>query len=347
MVKCLFEKWVGWVVQKHRLKRLSLPGRTARREDGPRRRDKLSKKLIAEEFIRKAKKVHANKYDYSKTNYMGRRNKILITCPIHGDFLQLAGNHLEGRGCQKCGNDTIGNKNRVPFNKFIEKCKKIHSNKYNYSKVIYKTNDTKIVIICPIHGEFKQLPMNHVKGAECKKCSLVEAAKKRTKSNSFFIQKSIEIHSDKYDYSKAVYERCNKKVVIVCKKHGEFLQRPSDHLHGTGCPICKLSKGENKIRNWLVKHRIKFISQYKFKGCKNINILLFDFYIPKYKLLIEYDGRQHFRNMSFGDSGLKNTKKCDNIKTKWAKKNGYKLLRIKYTKFKKIPEILEKELKIN
>jgi very-short-patch-repair endonuclease len=159
-----------------------------------------------------------------------------------------------------------------------------------------------------------------------------------------FIKRSKEIHENTYIYPLFKYENTMTKVPIKCRIHGLFYQGVSQHMDGQGCPKCNISKGETKIMDYFKRNKIKFKDQKTFKTCKSINKLKYDFYIPKYRLLIEFDGGYHFKNIMknkkyFGEWGLdawKRTHKRDLIKTKWAKDNGYTLLRIPYTKFNKI-----------
>lgn len=131
----------------------------------------MCKKLTAEEFIEKAKQIHGHKYDYSKVEYLGCNVDICIICPIHGEFWQKPYKHLSGQGCKKCVSE-----NQSLKRNFIEKARRIHGDKYDYSKVEYINAHTKIRIICPIHGEFLQTPDNHLRGKRCPKCkqSLME-----------------------------------------------------------------------------------------------------------------------------------------------------------------------------
>jgi hypothetical protein len=122
---------------------------------------------------------------------------------------------------------------------FIEKARLIHGNKYDYSLVNYVTNRIKIKIICPIHGEFEQIPRDHLSKKGCIKCGL------NHKSNNDFIKEAIALHKDKYDYSLVDYKTSKTKVKIICKKHGEFEQRPNDHLKGYGCIKCGLNHKSN------------------------------------------------------------------------------------------------------
>ena len=120
---------------------------------------------------------------------------------------------------------------------FIEKAQKVHGDKYDYSKVTYKDNRTKVCIICPIHGEFWQIPYSHLKGRGCIYCG---GKYKRTTEE--FIQNAKKVHGDKYDYSKVEYKGHNTNVCIICPNHGEFLQTPSNHLSGKGCQKCANEK---------------------------------------------------------------------------------------------------------
>ncbi|RFO97851.1 hypothetical protein DIC66_03740 [Rhodoferax lacus] len=121
-------------------------------------------------FIERGAIVHAGKYDYSLVDYLTSKDKVAIICPIHGEFMQDANGHLSGSGCPKCGNETIASKQRQSVDAFIAKSKAVHGDKYDYSKVTYKTARLPVTIICPVHGEYEQVPGRHVKSG-CRKCA--------------------------------------------------------------------------------------------------------------------------------------------------------------------------------
>jgi hypothetical protein len=129
---------------------------------------------------------------------------------------------------------------------FIKKAKEIHGSKYDYSKVEYKNAKTKVIIICSIHGEFEQQPGSHVSNTQPRGCA--ECGKKSKKNTTEkFIEESIKVHGDKYDYSKVNYIKNSEDVIIICKIHGEFLQQPNNHIAGSGCKKCtkpKMTKDE-------------------------------------------------------------------------------------------------------
>ena len=190
----------------------------------------MNKRLTTEEFIEKARKIHGDKYDYSKVEYKSATEKVIIICPIHGEFLQAPTNHIRKKnGCPKCQAD----KCRSTKEQFIEKAKSVHGDKYDYSKVNYINSHTNIAITCPIHGDFEQTPKSHLLGCGCKKCS-----GKEQHTTEEFIQLSNKVHNNKYDYSKSNYISGRTRVLIGCPIHGMFQQLAYSHLQGEGCQKC-------------------------------------------------------------------------------------------------------------
>ena len=131
-----------------------------------------TKKKNTNGFIQKAKQVHGDKYDYSKVNYVNSQTKVCIICPEHGEFWQTPNSHLQGCGCPKCSKDITQYKLSSNLTDFINKSILEHKNKYNYTNSVYINNITKICIICPEHGEFWQVPHNHLQGKGCPKCAI-------------------------------------------------------------------------------------------------------------------------------------------------------------------------------
>lgn len=248
--------------------------------------------------------------------------------------------HLQGIGCFKCAAFFRANLRRSSADKFIEQAIKVHGERYDYSKVIYKGTHIKVVILCSIHGAFNMLPKSHVSSKQgCRTCALDRASIKQTKTRQQFIDAANKIHNFKYNYTQVVYEKSWIKVIILCPKHGEFLQKPNTHLTRSGCPTCKSSRGELAVEAFLQKHGYPYTRQKKFAGCRNPKTgrqLPYDFYLPDQNILIEYDGIQHVRN-SFGTDKAKaaeelvNIRYRDQVKTEFAAANGIKLLRIPHT----------------
>ena len=128
-------------------------------------------RFTTESFIEKAREIHGDKYDYSKVNYINGKNKVIIICPEHGEFEQNAHSHLSGYGCKKCSYEKLKHYQQSTTEEFIEKSKKIHGDKYDYSKSKYIGNKKHLCIICPKHGEFWQIPNTHLSGHGCPKCA--------------------------------------------------------------------------------------------------------------------------------------------------------------------------------
>lgn len=282
------------------------------------------------DFLIKANKIHSNKYEYPKFSWNISKDKIDIICNKHGIFRQVINYHLNGSGCPIC------NKKILIESDFLIKANYKFNNAYNYNIINFKPGE-KIEIICKIHGMFRQSMRDHLNSTGCPICN------KTVSTTEEFIEKSNNIHNFLYDYSSSKYTKSNEKVKIICKKHGEFEQSPNHHLRGNGCPNCNKSKGEIKIKNYLITYNIVFISQFKFYNCKDNQQLPFDFYLPDYNICIEFDGEQHFRTSKFfgGEEKLKRTQLHDKIKTDYCNNNNIRLIRIKYNE-----NILDKLSKI-
>lgn len=185
----------------------------------------------AENFITKSKKLHNNKYDYSKVIYVNAHTKVIIGCPIHGDFEQKPTKHYNhAHGCPSCGGTQS-----MTISEFIDKSRKVHNDKYSYVLVNYKTSLDDVQIVCPEHGVFKQKPKYHLVGNGCPACGNCPHV-----TTEDFIIRSTKIHNSKYDYSLANYTKYIDKITIICPLHGKFEQAPSVHLRGGGCTKCNL-----------------------------------------------------------------------------------------------------------
>ena len=297
-----------------------------------------------DEFVEKARKVHGDKYDYSKVEYKDNKTKVCIICPIHGEFWQQPNNHLNGRGCYKCSREKLSSSRRKTTDDFISDARKLHGDEYNYSKVVYRNNETKVCMICPIHGEFWQTPYHHLKGCGCPKCGKINGSLKQRKHTDEFVEKAKKIHGDKYDYSKVKYKTANEKVCIICLKHGEFWQEASSHLRGCGCPVCNESKLEKTTRDILQELNIKFIARCNKKDLNWIGKQHLDFYLPEYNIAIECQGIQHYKKDSFFGRGnnFNKIKERDKNKKLLCEKNNVKLIYIPYNlSYKQIKTKLE------
>ena len=229
------------------------------------------------------KQVHGDRYDYSKVEYVNYKTKIKIICKEHGEFEQKPKDHKKGHGCKECANEwQRGRPKKTKHNTetTIKRFKKIHGDRYDYSKVDYQHSLGKVLIICREHGEFLQRVSDHASGNNCPKCrgmkgrndrehkknSPVGHLKKRretfernlesARSGATSIPETIHVpknrritqvevikrfksaHGGKYDYSKVKVVDSKTKVTIICPEHGEFEQSPRKHYRGRGCRRC-------------------------------------------------------------------------------------------------------------
>lgn len=295
-------------------------------QDNPKRKwRKLNQafSLGKDKFIERAKKIHGDKYDYSKVEYVNNRKKVCIVCPEHGEFWQAPDKHLQGRGCPKCCK-----KNRkYTLEEFIARAKEIHGDKYDYSKVVYVDNKTRVCIICPEHGEFWQTPVLHLQGSGCKYCK-----KGLVFNTEDFKKRARKIHGDKYDYSKVVYRTAYDPVKIICPEHGEFLQKPVNHLNKEeGCPECgkKFRQGENELFRFLCEKYPETEIIHSFWIGKRE----YDIFFPQFKIGVEFQGAQHFKPVDFGGYGEEKAKELfvenqerDRKKKEFSKKKDITLL---------------------
>lgn len=202
----------------------------------------MPKRKTLESFLIDAKKLYGNKYDFSRVNYVNSKEKVIIICPIHGEFEKSPNKFLQGQGCRDCAG-----KVKLTRSSFLKRAHEKHGNQYDYSNVGIKSKDSKIEIICKEHGKFYQLPLNHISGQGCPKCGRENASKKMVYSKKEFIESAKQKHKNKYVYSRVKYINSRTKVEIVCPEHGSFLMKPNAHFNGQGCPICGRIRANEKI----------------------------------------------------------------------------------------------------
>ena len=243
-----------------------------------------------ETFIEKARKVHGDKYDYSKVEYKGTKSKVCIICPEHGEFWQIPNSHLMGKGCPDCAAEVCRNARILSTEEFIERANKTHGGKYDYSKTVYERSNKKITIICPIHGEFKETPAHHLAGHGCPECAKETRAMKRIKSTEQFIADAKKIHGEKYSYDKVEYKGCFEPVTITCPVHGDFSLLPTYHLSGSGCPKCANVESDGEVELYSFIANIVGNDNVIKKDRTVLDGHELDIYIPEKKIAFEYDG---------------------------------------------------------
>lgn len=209
----------------------------------------MCRKKTTEEFIEEARRVHGDRYDYSEAVYSVASEKVTILCKKHGPFRQSARKHTLGRGCPKCGRESVdkslSKRSSKAASEFVAKSISVHGDRYDYSCSLYSNIKSKVKIVCRIHGLFEMLPNNHIVHRQgCPACGKESRAainlKKAIDKHKAFASKARAVHGNTYDYAKVVYKNSTSKVTITCSKHGDFDQLPGSHLRGIGCPACGL-----------------------------------------------------------------------------------------------------------
>ncbi len=273
-------------------------------------------RLSNSEFIKKAVEVHGDTYDLSLVKYSGMNKKIEVVCKTHGPFSVQANNFIYRKsGCPKCKNLKTSERCRRTLQSYAEEGAIKHDGKFTYVGLSYEGYSAHLTIVCPQHGEFKQLAQSHIKGVGCTKCS------KPVFDHESFVTAASAIHDGKYDYSNATYSNSLEKVRIVCQKHGEFLQTPNCHINmGNGCPRCAgvgPSSGQMEIFEFL-KTKVDAVIEFTLPNSTK----RLDIFIPSKSLAIEYHGLI-WHSTAFSTDPLK-----DSIKHKEAASHGIRVIHI-------------------
>lgn len=226
---------------------------------------KNMKKITTDEFIKRAKVKHGDKYDYSKVEYVTATTPVKIICPEHGEFWQTPSKHVSaGHGCPKCGRAK-----QDLIEKFICEAKAVHGDKYDYSESKWNGFKEKIKIICPEHGPFLMDRQHHILRKQgCPVCANLKKGTFLTTEE--FIEKAKKLYGDLYTYEKTIYKDWYSKVLITCSIHGDFEVTAGQFLtkHSV-CPGCKSDKYRNTI---IKKSEIVFWDNMK-KSNKNVELL--------------------------------------------------------------------------
>lgn len=304
------------------------------------RENMRTKITYKEKFLDMANNAHGDFYCYDQIpDNFKRSDKIKIICPTHGEFFQIVGNHLLGKGCKKCSNNRFSSLRfgMGDYNKFIENAIIKHGNLYDYSSVDYVNSKTKVKIICKIHGSFLQRPDSHLSGSGCKKCMAEKLSASNKSNTEDFVKKSIEIHNQKYSYELSEYCGALQDIEITCDIHGSFFQKPQNHLRGKGCRKCAnmSSSLEEFIESFLTDNNINFVKNDR----SIISPKELDFIIPDKKIAIECHGL-------YWHSFEKNQDKNRHLnKLNLSLDNGYKLIQIFEDEIIFKPKIVESRLK--
>lgn len=304
----------------------------------------MPRRLTNEDYISRCK---AKGLDLPIEPYVNADTKIKHRCISCGKiYEQTPYAHVKrGQGCPICGRKK-SIKNRKGKTK-----KKTSEEYYNECKEKgldlpiedYINSRTKIKHKCSNGHIYKQIPNDHLRGKGCKECYIIEktlrnnARKNQTLTTrqNAFLEKCIQLGVDEpIDHS--TYKNSYTKLYFKCSKGHIYYQSPDMHTTKnrlTGCPICNQPKGEKFIQKYLDNHNIIYESQKRFHDLKDKTYLSYDFYLPNYNILIEYQGIQHYEECNYfgGKEKFRNQQYHDKLKREYAKNNGYKLLELHYS----------------
>jgi UDP-2,3-diacylglucosamine pyrophosphatase LpxH len=183
---------------------------------------KQNRSFTNEIFIKKAKEIHGDKYDYLEVNYIDSQTHVTIKCiTCNYTFETIPNNHLRGKGCKNCANKLLGDNLRKSQEQFIKECNEKHKDEnglpiYDYSLVEYNSTHEKVKIICQIHGEFEQCPSDHLSGKGCNECGILKRTINQTFTKEEFLERAFEKHGNNYDYSHVNYVNSQTKIFIKC-----------------------------------------------------------------------------------------------------------------------------------
>lgn len=217
-----------------------------------------NRRLSREDFIKKSKEIHGDIFIYDDMKYTNVRSKILLKCKNNHSFILSAKNHLIGQGCRECYDESL----RYSDEKWISKAIEVHGNIFSYK--IYR-DKKQFEITCKNNHIFFQSFYSHIAGAGCSLCH----NQSKFLTNEQFIEKAIAKHGENFIYTKTFYKSYYEPIIIECNKGHEFIQKPANHLNGSGCPKCSKSYSK-KEKAWLDQiekdEGIILIRQYRIPG---------------------------------------------------------------------------------
>jgi very-short-patch-repair endonuclease len=299
------------------------------------------------DFDVKLKLIHGDKFTRVEDRKPNQKN-ILCLCNVCGKEWNPRISHLlKGFGCPNC--------RKTSPEEFDKKCLDIFGNSFIRVSDYPSNQNEKVTMYCKICNCKETHKVSHIlSGHGCKKCGHTKTIDSQRLTLDDIIKKSKEINGDRYDFSLVANEiklNIRTKIPIICNTHGVFFQSVSSHIHGKcGCPKCKESKGEKRIRLFLEKNNINYTKNKRFDDCRDKKPLPFDFFIVDKNILIEYDGEQHTNKIRFGfgkymtdelkQEYLNLIQRRDKIKDEYCLKNNIRLLRISYKDYNEIETIL-------
>ena len=264
--------------------------------------------------------------DFSKSNYINVNTKVTSTCIKHGDFENTPKMFLRGTGCFECLRESGKSNLKMTQSEFITKAEKLkldnNHNTLDFSNTIYTSNKGNLNIHCSLHGYFEITTKNFMQGRGCPKCGIEKSKSSNLGDLDKLISRFINVHGNRYDYSKVELINNKLNVIIICKKHGEFLQSPVNHYYGKGCQKCAnemtTSSGELELKEYIKSIYDGILLDNSRGTIENYEL---DIFLPKLNIAIEYNGL-------YWHSEANKSKNYHNDKYNCCKNKGIRLVQI-------------------
>lgn len=297
----------------------------------------MPKKLTKDEYERRFYESDKDNEYILNTEYIGSKNTVSVTHKVCGKTWDvIAENFVRGTRCPTCTKKITNEKvHRIKAStqeSFVNYVKLAVDDEYTVLGSYYNTN-TPIEIRHNVCGhKYNVRPGDFKQGKRCPKCAIAKRAKKTAKTTEQFAQEVVELTGDEYTL---IGEYVNWYTNIEMRHNvcgNVWPADPNSFLQGRRCPKCAEPRGERFIRKYLENHGINFVSQKTFPDLKVKRNLSYDFLLPDSRILIEYQGGQHFYPVELfgGEKKYKEQKEHDRLKREYARENGYTLLELNY-----------------
>lgn len=280
------------------------------------------------------------------STYINDKTKVNCRCKVCGfEWEATPSNLLQGKGCKQCHFNNLSKMNTKSHEQFVEDVYRINKNIKVISR--YTGVKNKVKCLCLLHNTVFIISPTHLLGGEtgCKECIDIKRHLSGLKSHEQFI-KDLRLVNQNIKVI-GEYNGAKNKIKVKCEKCG-YLWEPfaGSLLSGYGCPNCIKSKGEEKIKQYLDENQILYENPKKFPDLRNKLPLSYDFYLPEYNLLIEYQGQFHDGTafVASKDKYFERQKTNDKIKKNYAFDNNYNFLEIWYYDYKKVEEIIDETI---
>lgn len=296
-------------------------------------------KTTKEEFLRRFEE--SNSTFELLSDFDGWGKKLEVVCKKRGHkCVRLPRTLLNSNVCDTC--------RRIDNTRSLEEIQSIVGDNIEIVSG-YEKVTSRVRCKCRVcHNEWDALIYNLIQGSGCPQCRAVRLSELMRRDKDWFDAKLAEITSEVICIGD--YTTTRAKARFKCMKCGDpFIATPHNVLQGSKCPRCSISKGEDLVLQNLIENQINYVAQKKFEGLVGVGgrKLSYDFYLPEYNLLIEFQGRGHYEPVAFAnrenlsaEEQFEKQVEHDRRKREYAENNGYKLLEISYKEMDKIPEII-------